>query len=99
MELELTHHATEDLRAISRYTLNKWDEEQEDRYLRGMHLKFNEISTDPSRWKSRNDLFPQCQIARFGRHVILLMCEDDCLTIVRVLHGAMEFKNHLPDEF
>jgi toxin ParE1/3/4 len=99
VELELTHHATEDLRAISRYTLSKWDEEQEERYLRGIYSKFNEISTDPAQWRFRNDLFPQCQIARFGRHVILFIFEDDGLTIVRVLHGAMEFKNHVPDVF
>lgn len=98
MKLELTHHATEDLRAISRYTLSKWGEEQEDRYLRGIYSKYHEIATDPARWKFRNDLFPQCQIARFGRHVILFICEDNCLTIVRMLRGAMEFKNHIPDE-
>ena len=98
MKLELTQHATEDLRAISLYTLRMWDEEQEDRYLRGIYSKFNEIATDPARWKFRNDLFRQCQVTPFGRHVILFICGNDCVTIVRVLHGAMEFKNHIPEE-
>lgn len=99
MRLELTDHATEDLRSISRYTSRQWGSDQENRYLRDLYLKFNEITTDPARWRFRNDLFPQCQVANFGRHVILFICRNELLVIVRVLHSSMDFKNHIQSDF
>jgi len=99
VKFSLTHHAAEDLHEISRYTLSQWGEEQEDRYLRGLYSKLNEIAADPARWRFRNDLFPDCQVSRFGRHIILFICDGNVLTVVRILHRAMKIQNHIPDEF
>ena len=99
MHLEFTQSATEDLLAISDYTLETWGEKQQDSYLDGVYAKFEEISDTPARYRFRNDLFPQCQIAKYGRHVILFICEDELLTVVRVLHDAMDFKRHIPEEY
>jgi toxin ParE1/3/4 len=53
------------------------------------------ICASPERYKLRNDLFPDCRLAAEGRHVILFRAQDQMLEIVRVLHGAMDFKRHL----
>ena len=98
MHFELTQSAKDDLLAISEYTREIWGGEQQERYLSGVYDRFEEIKDSPARWRFRNDLFPQCQIAKYGRHVILFLCEDGLLTIVRVLHDAMDFKRHISEE-
>jgi len=95
LKLELTESAVQDIGSISRYTLATWGEEQQNSYIGGLYDKFEEILNYPSRWKFRNDLFPQCQIAKYSRHVILFIVKLECLTVVRVLHDAMDFENQL----
>jgi len=69
--------------------------EQEQRYLDALWQKFDEILADPQRWRRRDDLFPDCQIAARGKHDILFRIENSVLQIVRILHGAMDFPRHL----
>ena len=71
MTVDFTSAAVSDLRAIRAYTLERWGPEQEQIYLDGLWRKFEEILAEPGRWRVRADLFPGCQIASQGRHVIL----------------------------
>jgi len=95
MILDLTQAAISDLQSIREYTLDMWGAEQENAYLDSIWNKFEEIVTKPERWRRREDLFPGCQIAAQGRHVILFRVEGNILQIVRVLHTAMDFKRHV----
>ena len=99
MTLDFTSAAVADLQSIRAYTLENWGERQEQRYLDSLWEKFEEILADPQRWRSRNDLFPGCQIAAQERHVILFRIEGSVLQIVRILHGAMDHPRHIPSEF
>ena len=99
MELDLTDAALADLRSIRAYTLETWSEKQEDKYLNELWIRFEELLADPQRWRSRDDLFPGCQLASQGKHVILFRIEMDVLQVVRVLHSAMDFQRHIPDDF
>lgn len=99
MILEFTQSAVSDLEKISQYTRDTWGEEQEERYLKSLYRKFAQIAGDPSRWRFREELFPRCQIAREGRHLILFQVNASTLIIVRILHGAMDFGRHIPDDF
>jgi len=74
------------------------DAEQEQRYLDGLWQKFEEILAEPQRCRRREDLFPYCQIAAHGKHVILFRIESSDLQIVRILHGAMDFPRHLQQD-
>jgi toxin ParE1/3/4 len=96
MKLELTHAALEDLRSIRDYTLENWGPVQEQQYLNQLWSKFEALPKDASLYRFRHDLFPGCQIAAEGRHVILFRVNKPVLQIVRVLHGSMDFKRHLP---
>ena len=98
MKLELTHAALDDLRSIRAYTLERWGPDQEQQYLDQIWKKFESILTDPSKFRFRRDLFPGCQIAAEGKHVILFRMHKSRLQVVRVLHGAMDFKRHIPSE-
>jgi len=96
--LDFTDHAVADLQNISAYTLEIWGAEQEERYLKNLYSKFSEILNDPARWRFREDLFPRCQVAAEGRHLILFRIDNDVLLIVRILHGSMDLGRHIPDE-
>jgi toxin ParE1/3/4 len=98
MKLELTRAALEDLRSIRSYTLSRWGPEQEEQYLDRIWDRLQEIAAEPGRFRFRQDLFPGCQIAAEGRHVILFRLRGKTLQVVRVLHGAMDFPRHLEDE-
>jgi len=96
--LDFTEAALSDLRSIRNYTLETWGSEQERLYLDSLWDKFEEILREPQRWRSRGDLFPGCQIAAQGKHVILFRIQGKVLQIVRILHGAMDFHRHIPDD-
>lgn len=98
MKLELTHAALDDLRSIRAYTLERWGPVQEKQYLDQIWKKFEAIIKDPSQFRFRRDLFPGCQVAAEGKHVILFRMHKATLQVVRVLHGAMDFKLHVPPD-
>jgi len=95
MKIELTPAALDDLRSIRVYTLERWGAAQETTYLDRVWEKFGSILTNPAPYRGRPDLFPGCQIAAEGKHVILFRVNKSTLQVVRVLHSAMDFKRHL----
>jgi toxin ParE1/3/4 len=97
MNLILTEAALDDLRSIRSYTLETWGEKQEAIYLRKIWNRIQSLREAPLRHHLREELFPGCRIASEGRHVILFHADARTVSIVRVLHSAMDFKRHLPD--
>ncbi|MDB0056723.1 type II toxin-antitoxin system RelE/ParE family toxin [Akkermansiaceae bacterium] len=97
MILDFTDHAAADLQEVSEYTLATWGEEQEERYLKDLYRKFSEILNDPARWRFREELFPRCQVAAEGRHLVLFRIDHEVLLIVRILHSSMDLGRHIPD--
>ena len=95
MNLEFTKAAVGDLKSIRQYTLETWGGEKEEVYLNDLWKMFEYILDDSSRWRFRNDLFPGCQVASQGRHVILFRVQGNTLQIVRILQSAMDFLSHL----
>ena len=98
MTLDLTEAAIADLRSIRLYTLHTWGQEQEKRYIDMLWDTFAKILAKPDIYRFRHDLFPGCQIAAAGKHVVLFRVNSDTLQVVRVLHGAMDFPHHLPTD-
>lgn len=98
MRLVLTEAALEDLRSIRAYTMESWGADQEQRYLDSLWSRMEALRVNPERYRLRGDLFPGCRIAAEGRHVILFRAGNEVLEIVRVLHAAMDFKRHLPED-
>lgn len=98
MTLDFTEAAVSDLRSIRDYTLEMWGADQEQLYLDSLWDKFEQILREPQRRRFRDDLFPNCQIAAQGKHVILFRIQGKVLQIVRILHSAMDYSRHIPDE-
>ncbi len=95
MTLDFTKAAVADLQSIRNYTLETCGLDQERIYLDSIWNRFEEILADPDKWRQREDLFPGCQIAAQGKHVILFRIEGTVIQIVRILHNAMDFKRHV----
>tara|TARA_R110002049_G_scaffold20959_1_gene77158 strand:+ start:327 stop:635 length:309 start_codon:yes stop_codon:yes gene_type:complete len=96
MKLELSRLALEDLRGIREYTRSTWGREQEELYLDALWQKLEDIREDSKRWRFRHDLFPNCQIATQGKHVILFRIEKETtLQVARILHSAMDLGRHV----
>ena len=94
MRLEITPTALADLRSIRAYTLERWGSAQETAYLDRMWEKFESILANPTLYRARPDLFPGCQLAVEGKHVILFRVNKSTLQVVRVLHAARDFPRH-----
>jgi toxin ParE1/3/4 len=88
-----------DLQSISDYTFHHWGMEQEVIYLGKLWRKLEEIRIHPEIHPLRNDLTINCRSARHGKHVIFFALADDRIQVIRILHGAMDFDSHLPDNF
>jgi len=97
MKLDFTPAALSDLQSVRAYTLETWGPRQEQVYLDSLWTKFEAILARPEKCRTRNDLFPGCQLAAQGRHVILFRIQDHTLQIVRILHSSMDFRRHIPD--
>ncbi len=92
MKLDLTDAAVADIRSIREYTVLTWGERQNEVYHERLWKRLEEILTHPTSYRFRHDLFPGCQLAAEGKHVILFRVRDDVLQVARVLHSAMDFK-------
>ena len=95
MKFDLTEAAIADIRSIRRYTVRLWGERQDQIYQDRLWKRFEEILTHPSSYRFRHDLFPGCQLAAEGRHLILFRVQNDVLQVVRVLHSAMDLPRRL----
>jgi toxin ParE1/3/4 len=98
MRLILSPAAVLDLQSISEYTLETWGAEQEEYYLKGLWEKLAAIQSDPGSYRLREDLAKGCRAARHEKHVIFFAVQGQTLQIIRILHGAMDFSNHLRGE-
>jgi toxin ParE1/3/4 len=96
MNLVLSPAALSDLQSISDYTLQTWGEEQETAYLDQLWEALEKISLRPEACKSRDELLPGCRSERCGKHVIFFRADGDAIGVIRILHAAMDFPNHLP---
>ncbi len=94
MTCHLAQAAIEDLESIEDYTVRTWGAEQADRYLAMLWATFEQIGANPSRWRLRPELHPDCRLCLAGRHAILFRVRDERVEIARVLHDAMEFPRH-----
>ncbi|SHK29382.1 Plasmid stabilization system protein ParE [Rubritalea squalenifaciens DSM 18772] len=93
---ELTYLADQDLEGIALYTLERWDEDQADKYLSAFDTHFEEIAEGylhtRSFFKHRDDVrFSKCQ-----KHVVFhLVREDEPPLILAVFHESMELMSRL----
>ena len=93
---QLTNKAVEDLTGIWEYTIEKWSEQQADRYYNLLLDSCQDIADNPELGKNydgiRKDLFG----LRTGRHIIFYRKRtEQPIEITRILHEQMDLENRI----
>ena len=94
--------ATRDVVAIIEYTQARWGDAQAQAYVALIERAILVLAGDPRRGKPREDIrpgllaYPIRQRGRRARHVLIYrLTASDTVEIVRVLHDAMNFDEHV----
>ncbi|WP_421824553.1 type II toxin-antitoxin system RelE/ParE family toxin [Flagellimonas oceanensis] len=88
--------ARSDLKAIAKYTIEKFGEGQSLKYAQGFKTILADLASNPElgrRYVAVKD--KMLSRYRFKAHVIFYYVENGKIFIVRVLGGRMDFPKHL----
>jgi toxin ParE1/3/4 len=95
MKLKLADDALWDLQEIANYTWAQWGEDQEQKYLQLLYRTLEQVASDPSRARLRNDLYHGCRMMTVGKHAIFFTIQENIVCVARILHQAMDPYRHL----
>lgn len=88
----LSAEAAFELEEIYLDTFSGWGEAQADSYLHDLYHVFSLIGDNPNMGRLRNEIGKGIRSFPQGSHVIFFMEHENQIAIVRVLHGARDFK-------
>ncbi len=92
-DFRITPRARDDLLNIGRYTLEIWDRQQRDIYLRNLDERFQWLAQNPRLGRPRPDIqegyycFPQ------GSHLVFYIMRDAGIDIIGIPHQNMDIQN------
>ena len=95
MRLVVSAAARVDLKAIARYTRQKWSTAQAKTYLALIAERIVHLARRPRLGKKREDVAPGYRSLPVGRHLIFYRIDDNAVIVVRVLHQSMDLRLHL----
>jgi len=93
---KLTNKAVEDLTRIWNYTLDKWSENQADKYYLMLLENCNEVAFNPDLGKTYSLIAENILGFKAGRHIIFYRrIEGNEVEITRIQHVQMDLKNRI----
>ena len=96
---KFTNKAVCDLTQIWNYTLDKWSEDQADRYYRMLFENCKEVANNPELGKNYSGVTENLFGFKAGRHIIFYRrIEDNEVEIIRILHEQMDIENRIKDK-
>jgi toxin ParE1/3/4 len=85
--------AINDLTDIWNYTLQKWSENQADRYFETIKAACKEIGENPSAGKNYTEISNHLFGLTSGKHIIFYHhISKDEIEVIRILHERMDLK-------
>ncbi|MEW2919903.1 type II toxin-antitoxin system RelE/ParE family toxin [Muricauda sp. ANG21] len=88
--------AKADIKAIAKYTIEKFGEGQSLKYAQGLKITLQELAQNPELGKRYVAVKNRMLLRyRYKSHVIFYHIEEKSIFIVRVLGGRMYFPKHL----
>ena len=88
--------ASDDIKAIAKYTIDKFGESQSLKYAQGFKNILNELGDNPELGRRYLAIKDKMVFRyRYMAHVIFYYKIQDQIFIVRVLGGKMDYKRHL----
>jgi toxin ParE1/3/4 len=95
---ELTNKAVEDLTDIWKYTIDKWSEQQADRYFNILISNCQEIANKPELGKNYDGITNKLYGLKTERHIIFYRKRiNKPLEITRILHERMDLKRRIEE--
>lgn len=95
--LLLSAKAQDDLFEIWRWTSESFGERQADRYLDELGEAMRACAEVPKRGKDRGSIRDGYRSVLVGKHVVFYVSDDAKVIVQRVLHGSMDFDQHLDE--
>jgi toxin ParE1/3/4 len=92
----LRQEAIDDLTDIWDYTLQKWSENQAEKYYNNIKQACKEISENPNIGRSYDEISKYIFGLKSGKHIIFYhsVAEDE-IEVIRILHERMDLKNKI----
>ncbi|PTQ83155.1 toxin ParE1/3/4 [Nitrosospira multiformis] len=87
--------AQRDIDDILAYTLENWGMEQLEKYKIMLDTAFKKIEQHPDIGMS--GLLPGLRRLSAGSHVIFYRVDDTSISVIRILHGRMDYFRHLDE--
>ncbi len=95
---DFTRRALADLRNIVRYTRESWGRKQARIYREEIELGIQKLALSPGLGRVRADVAPSVRSFPIARHVAFYVESEGGITVVRVLHPAMNVASAFPEE-
>jgi toxin ParE1/3/4 len=86
--------AQEDLLSIWEFGADEWSPDQADEHLRDIQDMCDRLRVHPELGRKRNELIAGLYSIPINRHVIFYQQSLKAITIVRVLHEALDTPQH-----
>lgn len=94
----LTNKAVNDLSDIWNYTYEAWSENQADKYYEILIDSCKQISENPEKGKSYDEIDATIFGFKVGKHIIFYRSvKANQIEVVRILHARMDLKNKLEE--
>ncbi len=95
---ELTNKAVEDLTGIWEYTIEKWSEQQADKYFNLLLDSCQDIANNPELGKNYDGITKDLHGLKTNRHIVFYRKRiNQPIEITRILHERMDLKNRLSE--
>ncbi len=95
---ELTNKAVEDLTGIWEYTIEKWSEQQADKYFNLLLDSCQDIANNPELGKNYDGITKDLYGLKTNRHIVFYRKRiNQPVEITRILHERMDLKNRLSE--
>ena len=95
---ELTNKAVEDLTGIWEYTIEKWSEQQADRYFNLLLDSCQDIANNPELGKNYDGITKDLYGLKTNRHIVFYRKRiNQPIEITRILHERMDLINRLSE--
>ena len=83
------------LKEIWRYTVDRWGEQQAEKYIYQLEKKFKDLVTTPSLGRSRPDIQKGYRSLPEGKNIIFYRVADEFIEIIGIPHANMDVETHL----
>ncbi|HPF92378.1 MAG TPA: type II toxin-antitoxin system RelE/ParE family toxin [Tenuifilaceae bacterium] len=95
---ELTNKAVEDLTGIWEYTIEKWSEQQADKYYNLLLDSCQDIANNPELGKNYDGITKDLFGLKTNRHIVFYRKRvNQPIEITRILHERMDLKIRLSE--